>query len=130
MKTLERVLTALNHRQPDKVPYDIRFTQKAHAKMAQYYGDPEFESKLGNCFTWFRPYPRNVRYRLVGPDIWQDEFGVRWNRTIDKDIGVPCNQLVTPQNINEFQWPDPNDPTRYDFIKEAVKKAGDRKSVV
>ena len=130
MKTLERVLTALNHRQPDKVPYDIRFTQKAHAKMAQYYGDPEFESKLGNCFTWFRPYPRNVRYRLVGPDIWQDEFGVRWNRTIDKDIGVPCNQLVTPQNINEFQWPDPNDPTRYDFIKEAVKKAGDGATLV
>jgi uroporphyrinogen decarboxylase len=130
MKTLERVLTALNHRQPDKVPYDIRFTQKAHAKMAQYYGDPEFDSKLGNCFTWFRPYPRNVRYRLVGPDIWQDEFGVRWNRTIDKDIGVPCNQLVTPQNINEFQWPDPSDPTRYDFIKEAVKKAGDGATLV
>ncbi len=130
MKTLERVLTALNHRQPDKVPYDIRFTQKAHAKMAEYYGDPEFDSKLGNCFTWFRPYPRNVRYRLVGPDIWQDEFGVRWNRTIDKDIGVPCNQLVTPQNINEFQWPDPNDPTRYDFIKEAVKKAGDGATLV
>jgi uroporphyrinogen decarboxylase len=130
MKTLERVLTALNHRQPDKVPYDIRFTQKAHAKMAEYYGDPEFDSKLGNCFTWFRPYPNNVRYRLVGPDIWQDEFGVRWNRTIDKDIGVPCNQLVTPQNINEFQWPDPNDPTRYDFIKEAVKKAGDGATLV
>jgi uroporphyrinogen decarboxylase len=130
MNNRERVLTALNHRQPDKVPYDIRFTQKAHAKMAQYYGDPEFESKLGNCFTWFRPYPRNVRYRLVGPDIWQDEFGVRWNRTVDKDIGVPCNQLVTPQNINEFQWPDSNDPTRYDFIKEAVKKAGDGTTLV
>jgi len=130
MNSRERVLTALNHRQPDKVPYDIRFTQKAHAKMAQYYGDLEFDSKLGNCFTWFRPYPNNVRYRLVGPDIWQDEFGVRWNRAIDKDIGVPCNQLVTPQNINEFQWPDPNDPTRYDFIKEAVKKAGDGATLV
>ena len=130
MNNRERVLTALNHRQPDKVPFDIRFTQKAHAKMAEYYGDPDFDSKLGNCFTWFRPYPNNVRYRLVGPDIWQDEFGVRWNRTIDKDIGVPCNQLVTPQNINEFQWPDPNDPTRYDFIKEAVKKAGDGATLV
>ena len=130
MNSRERVLTALNHRQPDKVSYDIRFTQKAHAKMAQYYGDLEFDSKLGNCFTWFRPYPNNVRYRLVGPDIWQDEFGVRWNRAIDKDIGVPCNQLVTPQNINEFQWPDPNDPTRYDFIKEAVKKAGDGATLV
>jgi uroporphyrinogen decarboxylase len=130
MNNRQRVLTALNHRQPDKVPYDIRFTQKAHAKMAEYYGDPDFDSKLGNCFTWFRPYPDNVRYRLVAPDIWQDEFGVRWNRSIDKDIGVPCNQLVTPQNINEFEWPDPGDPTRYDFIKEAIKKTRDSVTLV
>jgi len=130
MNNRQRVLTALNHRQPDKVPYDIRFTQKALAKMAKYYGDPDFDSKLGNCFTWFRPYPDNVRYRLVAPDIWQDEFGVRWNRAIDKDIGVPCNQLVTPQNIKEFEWPDPGDPTRYDFIKEAIKKTGDSVTLV
>jgi uroporphyrinogen decarboxylase len=130
MNSRQRVLAALNHQQPDKVPYDIRFTQKAHAKMAKYYGDPDFDSKLGNCFTWFRPYPDNVRYRLVGTDIWQDEFGVWWNRAIDKDIGVPCNQLVTPQNINAFEWPNPSDPTRYDFIKEAIKKTRDSTTLV
>jgi len=122
MNNRERVLAALNHQQPDRVPYDIRFTQVARAKMAQYYGDHDFESKLGNCFTWFRPYPNDVRFRLVGPDIWEDEFGVRWNRTIDKDIGVPCNQLITPQNVDEFEWPSPDDPARYDFIEKAIPK--------
>ena len=52
----ERVLAAVSHRSPDKVPYDIRFTQPAHARMVAYYGDPGFESKLGNCFTWLRPH--------------------------------------------------------------------------
>lgn len=125
MTNRERVLTALKHQQPDRVPYDIRFTKPARAKMAEFYGDPDFESKLGNCFAWFRPYPNDVRYRLVGPDIWEDEFGVRWNRTIDKDIGVPCNRPITPQNIDEFEWPNPHDPTRYDFIEQAIAEAKD-----
>lgn len=125
MNNRERVLTALQHRQPDVVPYDIRFTKPAHAKMAQYYGDPDFASKLGNCFTWFRPYPKNGRYWLVGADIWEDEFGVRWNRTIDKDIGVPCEYIVTPDNLEEYEWPDPHDPRRYDHIKEALPKGKD-----
>ena len=123
-------MTALNHQQPDKVPYDIRFTQPAHARMAAYYGDADFESKLGNCFTWFRPYPHDVRFRLVAPDIWEDEFGVRWNRTIDKDIGVPCNQLITPQNMDEFEWPNPDDPARYEFIAKAVGKTKDNTVLV
>jgi uroporphyrinogen decarboxylase len=125
MNNRERVLAALKHQQPDKTPYDIRFTQVAHAKMAEYYGDPDFASKLGNCFTWFRPYPNDIRFRLVGPDIWEDEFGVQWNRTVDKDIGVPCNQVVTPQNIDEIEWPDPHDPDRYDFIDKAIPDAKD-----
>jgi len=130
MNNRERVLTALNHQQPDKVPYDIRFTQPAHARMAAYYGDADFESKLGNCFTWFRPYPHDVRFRLVAPDIWEDEFGVCWNRTIDKDIGVPCNQLITPQNMDEFEWPNPDDPARYEFIAKAVGKTKDNTVLV
>ncbi len=123
MNNRQRVLTALKHQQPDVVPYDIQFTEPARAKMAEYYGDPDFEAKLGNCFTWFRPYPKDTRYVLVGPDIWEDEFGVRWNRSIDKDIGVPCDKLVSPETIDDYQWPDPHDPARYDFIEKAIPDA-------
>lgn len=121
MNNRQRVLATLNHRQPDKVPYDIRFTQKAHAKMVEYYKDPDFASKLGNCFTFLLPVPNGVQYREIAPDIWEDEFGVHWDRTIDKDIGNVCNRLVTPDNIEQFQFPDPDEPTRYDFIEEAIK---------
>ena len=51
MNNRERVLTSLNHHQPDKVPYNVGFTHKAHAKMVEFYGDPDFVSKLGNCLT-------------------------------------------------------------------------------
>jgi len=125
MNNRQRVLTALVHRQPDRVPYDIGFTEPARAKMAAYYGDRDFEAKLGNCFIWFRPHPENVRYKPVGTDIWEDEFEVRWNRSIDKDIGVPCDKLICPDNIDDYEWPDPHDPTRYDFINKAIPAAKD-----
>jgi len=59
-------MTALAHHQPDAVPYDIGFTKPARATMAAYYGDPDFDAKLGNCLTWFRPHPNDVRYKPVG----------------------------------------------------------------
>jgi len=121
----ERVLAAVNHRPPDKVPYDIRFTQPAHAKMVEYYGDPDFESKLGNCFTWLRPHLPDARFVEVAPNIWQDEFGVRWDRHVDKDIGVVCNRLVTPENVDTFEFPDPNDPRRYNAFDAMVAPDGD-----
>ena len=130
MNNRQRVLAAIAYQEPDVVPYDIGFTEPARAKMAAYYGDPDFESKLGNCFTWFRPHPNNIRYRLVGPDIWEDEFSVRWNRSIDKDIGVPCNRLINPDNIDDYEWPDPHDPTRYDFIDKAIPEAKDNAVLV
>ena len=51
----ERVMSALRHRRPDRIPYDIRFTKPAHAAMARHYGTPDFDETLGHCFTWLRP---------------------------------------------------------------------------
>ncbi len=124
MTNRERVLAALAHRRPDKVPYDIRFTQPAHAKMVEYCGDPDFASTLGNCFTWLRPHLPDARFVEVAPDIWADEFGVRWDRHVDKDIGVVCNRLVTPENIEGFKFPDPNDSRRYESFDRAVAVNG------
>ncbi len=124
MTNRERVLAALAHRRPDTVPYDIRFTQPAHAKMVEYYGDPDFASKLGNCFTWLRPHLPDARFIEVAPGIWADEFGVRWDRHVDKDIGVVCNRLVTPENVESFKFPDPNDPRRCESFDRAVAANG------
>jgi uroporphyrinogen decarboxylase len=125
MNNRQCVLAALNHKQPDKVPYDIRFTQKAHAKMAQYYGDPDFVSKLGNCFTWIRPYQEHERFVEVKSNIFKDEFGVLWDRRIDKDIGVVCNRLVSPDNVRVFRFPDATGPARYNIIDETVMTTED-----
>ena len=112
MNNRERVVAALNHRQPDKTPYNIDFTQAAHAKMADYYGDPRFADRLGNCLTVTSCEPRDS-WKEVAPDIWEDQFGVQWNRAVDKDIGVVCNRVVAPETLGALQLPDPDDPSRY-----------------
>ena len=119
MNNRERVLAALNHRQPDRTPYNIGFTQVAHARMADYCGDPRFEDKLGNCLFITTSEPADG-WREVAPDIWEDQFGVRWNRAVDKDIGVVCNQLVTPETLDELQLPDPDERSRYARYPELV----------
>ena len=120
MNNRERVLAALNHNEPDMVPYNIDFTQKARAKMVEFYGDPGFASKLGNCFTSLGCAPKGG-WKEISPDIWEDEFGVEWDRTIDKDIGTVRNCIVTPDNLDEFRLPDPDDPSRYSRYDEIVK---------
>ena len=98
--------------------------------MAEHYRDLDFESKLDNCFTWLRPHPPGARFLEIAPDIWEDEFGVQWDRRVDKDIGVVCNRLVTPENVDRFPFPDPDEPARYDFFEEVISRSRDNAVLV
>ncbi|HNR36452.1 MAG TPA: uroporphyrinogen decarboxylase family protein [Candidatus Hydrogenedentes bacterium] len=125
MTNRERILATLRHEQPDRTPYHIGFTQVAYAKTAEYFGDPDFGAKLGNCFTMLGTAPSGA-WREVEPDIWQDQFGVRWDRSVDKDIGVVVNRLVTPETLESFPFPDPYDPSRYANYPAATRPCDDR----
>lgn len=116
MTNRERVIASLQHRQPDRVPYNIEFTKDAHRTMAAYYADPEFDRKLGNCLYSADAEPP---MREVTPGIFQDEFGIQWNRTIDKDIGVVINTVVTLDTIDHYQFPDPLSPNVYERLDAA-----------
>lgn len=94
MNNRERIIATLNHEQPDRIPYDIGFTIPARKKMAEYLQDDAFETKLGNCFTILECEPKNA-WKEYENDIWEDQFGVKWDRKVDKDIGVVCNQVIT-----------------------------------
>ena len=125
MTNRERVLVALEHRQPDRVPYHVQFTIPARARMAQYYGDPDFEAKLGNCFLVLSCHPKQT-WREVGPGLVQDHFGVIWDRTVDQDIGVVSNQAVTPGNVDTYPFPEPDQPALWERIGAAAAAKGDR----
>jgi len=112
MNNKERVTAALEHRQPDKTPWNVGFTQKARAKMVEFYGDPNFHTTLGNHLIGLQP---------LLPGAWTDdgnyytdEFGVTWNRTVDKDIGNPDGGTIDENNVDAYEFPDPRDPKRFE----------------
>lgn len=86
MTPRERVICALTHKQPDKTPWSVDLTQAEHQRLAEYTGNPEIEKTFGNHIT-------SVSFGHMSalpdrPDYIIDHFGVVWNRTVDKDIGI------------------------------------------
>jgi len=90
--------------------------------MIQYYQDPDFLSKLDNSICMLDTQLGDEEIR---PHIWQDEFGVQWDRTIDKDIGVVCNCRITSETIEDYQFPDPNNPKRYQHYEQKIMQNAD-----
>ncbi|NLG48513.1 MAG: uroporphyrinogen decarboxylase [Chloroflexi bacterium] len=104
MTPRERVLVALAHRQPDVTPWQIDLTIDAHNQTAAYLGDPDFYSKLGNHLVG----AEDGYFVEVRPNFWQDQFGIVWNRTIDKDIGNVHEYLIKEPDITTYQFPEPD----------------------
>ena len=125
MTNRQRVLGTLHHRQPDKVPYHIKFTKDAYAKMADFYGDPNFESKLGNCFTVLPGRPKHT-WKEIKPGFILDDWGTIWDCRESKDIGNITNYPVNADNVNDFPFPDPDDPVRYQGFQELIDANEDR----
>jgi len=139
MNNRERVLASLNHKQSDKVPYHIRFTNTQREKMIHFYNDKDFESKIDNCFTLLRCYKKVGSNRFnseiwkdemnsweeIKPNIWLDEFGVEWYRSMEEDIGIVRNVLINNDNISNFVLPDPDDVDRYVDYRKCIEKTID-----
>jgi uroporphyrinogen decarboxylase len=70
MNSRERVLTALNHREPDRVPYDLGGTvvtgiqARAYARLRKYLGLPEKEIKIIDILQQLAQVDDDVMDRL------------------------------------------------------------------
>lgn len=118
MTNRERVLASLEHEQPDRTPYMIGFTQKALAAMVERYGD-EFLRGIDNCIHGVaaRSGPKD---HWLNDNTWQDEFGVQWDRSIDRDIGNVCNCVLPKRSIEGLELPDPDAPEKWDGMAASV----------
>ena len=124
MNCRERVALALRHRPVDIVPYNVGFTFPARRKMAEFYGDPDFEKKVGNHLAGVSVI--RIEYgKRDAAGFYTDEYGTRWNRQVDEDIGNPLPSL-TPENLDKFRWPDPEAPGRFDRLKQVRREQPDR----
>lgn len=109
MTPRERILRAVQFKDTDIVPYHITFTADSHARMVRYYGDEQFEDKIGNHMA-ILSHRKAFPWPVLKPGYLQDEWGVVWNRTVDKDIGVIENRVLPERNLDGWAPPNPVNP--------------------
>ena len=43
-------------------------------------------------------------WKQMEPDVWKDDFGILWDQSKDKDIGVVVNKVINPDNVNLYKF--------------------------
>lgn len=127
----ERVRRSLQHLDSDIVPYQISLTSDAYDKMVQYYKDKDTEEavlfpNIGSHLLGLGRAELPDKSGVPQPGFYRDDFGVVWDRTRDRDIGVIHDFIVNPDNLDSYEFPDPKDPRSYAYINDALKANKDQ----
>jgi uroporphyrinogen decarboxylase len=145
MKHRDRVLTALNHEEPDRCPMQISFTPEFAARLeadlrlkGQGFHNPHGggntyelertldEDMLLTSVGWVNGYYQDG-YQDVGG--YQDEWGVEW-KTIEYETPYGTGKYTEPfghplaedQALESYISPDPNRPELYTEAKRVLEE--------
>ncbi|MDD5707457.1 MAG: uroporphyrinogen decarboxylase family protein [Kiritimatiellae bacterium] len=124
MTKREVVRLALEHRTPPYVPWNCGFTQEAHARLVRHYGTSALDDRIHNHILTFGS--SGEVFEPIGRGRVRDTFGVVWNRSVDKDIGIIEGCVLPSPSLRGFQFPDPRVPDVYTGISERIRAAPDR----
>ena len=120
----DRVLKAIRHEEPDRVPYHLSYTLPCRKKLEARLGTADLDTAVGTHLATYSTR-RMAPWEEVRPGHWKDSFGVVWNRTVDPDIGV-VEEHPLRERTREWSFPDPHDPCRYEKLPEFVARHPDR----
>ncbi len=123
----ERVLAAVQHRQPDRVPYQISCTAPARRALEAHYGTSDLDDLLGNHLARYKARPPDeLGWIPERPGFWRDERGTVWNRPLDRDTGVVETYRLTRRCLDGLAVPDPLNPVRYAGLPAFIERNRDR----
>jgi uroporphyrinogen decarboxylase len=125
MTPRERVHQAVQFRSTGIVPHQVDFTILAKRRFAEFVGDPDFEEKIGNHLATIS-HRRAAKWVEVAPGHFADEWGVIWNRTMDKDIGVVEDRVLPGPSLGDYRFPEPMSPELIAAYPAFVERSRDR----
>jgi uroporphyrinogen decarboxylase len=144
MSRRERVITALKHQEPDRVPMSMTITIDAYNNLKKYMGiNVDEKSKVGR-WTDVTIHPAvaekfgldvlrvdmgspKKRPKSDDPKILIDEWHVEWKLQNLPDGSYYYEMCKHPladatlADLNDFQWPDPNDEGLIDGVEERFR---------
>ncbi|MHB8278314.1 MAG: uroporphyrinogen decarboxylase family protein [Candidatus Humimicrobiaceae bacterium] len=148
MNSKERVLTALEHKEPDKVPKLSSFTPEFANKLREYFkmdkilfnphGGTEhsLEIKLGNDILLTGQGWANSYYQSLD-ECYTDEWNIKWKLVEYKTAygngrytEVSSHPLAEDEAIDSYIAPDPTIEDRYKPSKELIDEYGNEFAIM
>ena len=156
MESRKRLVLALNHHEPDRVPLDLGgivsgITLRAQRNLLSYLGLSPYEVLIDRIQQLAKPadsvleqFGVDTRYCYleIPPEVWstdregtvwEDEWGIRRQYTglyFDM-IGHPLDGEISMKNIKRFSPPDPPPPGVFDSLaQQAELRRGSGKAVI
>jgi uroporphyrinogen decarboxylase len=125
MTRREVVRMVLEGKKPPYVPWSFGFTQEAREKLLSHYmmEDDELDSIFRHHLLVL-PYYDKMKSE-IGDERWIDIFGVRWNRSVDKDIGVVEGQVLPEPSLHGYQFPDLSQPRFFRDMEAKIASGAD-----
>jgi uroporphyrinogen decarboxylase len=146
MSSRERVISCLEHREPDRVPLGMSITINAYTNLKRYLGieleenlkvgrwtevsiHPLVAEKFGLDIIGLalgspsKPVPRHT-----DPNKRIDEWGIEWIRVERPDGGYYFEMSSHPlaeatvKDLEDYPWPDPHDPGRVAGLREQYRR--------
>ncbi len=149
MKHRDRVLTALNHEEPDRCPMQISFTPEfancLHTDLNAKAGKPHNPHGGGNTYELERMLGEDMLLTSVGwansyyqaEGEYRDEWGIGWRSAeYQTPFGKGCyteiskNPLAEDNAINGYVPPDPSKPELYNEAERVIRDFKDEYWIV
>jgi len=123
MTKREVVRCVLDRKRPPYVPWSFGFTCEAWEKLVHHFdSDSSAEMQLYNHIYMLG---KGSRYEDVGDDCVRDIFGVVWDRSVDKDIGVVKGCVLPEPSLKNYEFPDPLEKRFFANLPGEIKKHND-----
>ncbi len=148
MNSKQRVLTALDHLEPDRVPMVSSFTPEFASKLKKYFGlrdslvnphggiEHDLEVRLGNDILQTAQGFANSYYQNFDHG-YTDDWGIEWkivgyqtSKGPGKYTEIANNPLSDDSCIESYLPPDPLDEKKYESSKKLVQDFGETHAIM
>lgn len=119
----EVIRTVLQGKRPPYVPWSFKFTQEAAERLIAHYGTHDIETAVDNHIV--RLGSDIGFFENIGNDCWRDVFGVVWDRSVDKDIGIVKECPLPESTLEGYQFPNPLDHRFFEDIPSKLERYSD-----
>lgn len=145
MTSRDRVLIALNHEEPDRVPIQVDFTPEIAEKLSKYFKienstaeaysgkASELPIVLGHDLLVAWHGIATSYYQHDDKDEYVCEWGIKW-RWIEYPGGKYTEMVKPPlsdeSKLTSYSCPDPHEAWRYDAVKFLKRDYGNSHAIV